>query len=411
MEEQIRLDDLLARDLDVRWFEGVALIQAVCRQTTTRRAPASGFPSAAEILLDATGAVSAPSPGAGGTAVAAAGHLLARMLTDDVPVRLRLLVTQATAAAGGYATLEEFSTALSYFERPDGQEVLKSLFDRAAGAPRRSADIERHELPPTTDDESLPDDDPDAPRQPQRSRWLVVATLATGATLLVALVYAFGGSSDRRDGIVRGLDALARAVVSRPSAEAPTPPPTTAIEHEHKVRSAGQRHALTASPVGSPEKPLLASTSQAWMIPSIVSEVSWVPLLAQPDGRLTRQTLVPQTPMVFYSTVEIAASAPGAIEPDPTRVYSRADIGVIPPRSVYPKLPDESMFGPILPNQTVLELVIGSNGIVEHVKLQTPPRNIHEFMLVSAAKAWQFEPARLDGHPVRFRHRVNLTVQ
>jgi hypothetical protein len=410
MPEQIRLDDLLARDLDVRWFEGVALIQAVCRQTTTRRAAASGFPSAAEILLDATGAVSAPSPGAGGTAVAAAGHLLARMLTDDVPVRLRLLVTQATAAAGGYGTLEEFSTALSYFERPDGQQVLKGLFDRAVVAGRRAAEIDRHELPPTTDEESLPDDSP-AQGQPRRSRWVVVAVLATGATLLVALAYEFMGSGAgvRREGIAHALETLKSALASSSPAEATAESPTPT---EHKERSASQRHVPTMSAVSSKEKPLRASTSEAWMVPSIVGEVSWVPLVVPPDAsRLTRLTPLPQVPLVFYSTLEIAASAPPPIELDSTHVYTRADTGVVPPQSVYPKLPEESMSGENLQNKTVIELVIGTTGVVEHVKLQTAPRNIHEFMLVSAAKAWQFLPARLDGHPVRFLQCVNLTVQ
>ena len=34
--DQIRLDDLLARDVSVQWFEGVALVQALCRQLSAR---------------------------------------------------------------------------------------------------------------------------------------------------------------------------------------------------------------------------------------------------------------------------------------------------------------------------------------------------------------------------------------
>jgi hypothetical protein len=43
------------------------------------------------------------------------------------------------------------------------------------------------------------------------------------------------------------------------------------------------------------------------------------------------------------------------------------------------------------------------------VRRRTPPRNIHEFMLVSAAKAWRFDPATLNGWPVRFLHDVAIT--
>ena len=58
---------------------------------------------------------------------------------------------------------------------------------------------------------------------------------------------------------------------------------------------------------------------------------------------------------------------------------------------------------------TVLDLVVAADGQVEHVRLRTTPRDVHEFMLVSAAKAWRFEPATVDGRPVRFRHSVAIT--
>jgi hypothetical protein len=53
--------------------------------------------------------------------------------------------------------------------------------------------------------------------------------------------------------------------------------------------------------------------------------------------------------------------------------------------------------------------VIAPDGLVERVYLRTTPRDIHEFMLLSAAKAWRFEPALRDGRPVRFLHSVALT--
>ena len=61
-------------------------------------------------------------------------------------------------------------------------------------------------------------------------------------------------------------------------------------------------------------------------------------------------------------------------------------------------------------SRTVLELVIGTNGLVERAKLRSIPRDIHEFMLVSAAKAWIFEPATIDGLAVRYRHQVRIML-
>ena len=57
----------------------------------------------------------------------------------------------------------------------------------------------------------------------------------------------------------------------------------------------------------------------------------------------------------------------------------------------------------------MLDLLISTDGRVEHVRLRTPPRDVHEFMLVSAAKAWRFDPATVHGRPVRFLHSVAIT--
>ena len=86
--DQIRLDDLLARDVSVQCFEGVALVQALCRQLSARSGADGVFPGASQITLASDGTVTIG--GAAATkAVPAAGHLLARMLRDDAPVRRR----------------------------------------------------------------------------------------------------------------------------------------------------------------------------------------------------------------------------------------------------------------------------------------------------------------------------------
>ncbi|HXW08885.1 MAG TPA: hypothetical protein VD833_26880, partial [Vicinamibacterales bacterium] len=123
----------------------------------------------------------------------------------------------------------------------------------------------------------------------------------------------------------------------------------------------------------------------------------------------------------FFSRVEIAASSnrsprvidssgPARSEPNGTRIYSHADSDVVLPRVVYPKLPDLPK-GVRAEDLTILELVIGVDGLVERADLRSIPRDVHEFMLVSAAKAWQFAPATVDGQPVRFRYRIHLALQ
>ena len=94
---------------------------------------------------------------------------------------------------------------------------------------------------------------------------------------------------------------------------------------------------------------------------------------------------------------------------DSDKIYSRSDASVTPPRQVYPALPADPAPGTRREDLTVLDLVVAADGQVEHVRMRTSPRDVHEFMLVSAAKAWRFEPATVDGRPVRFRHSVAIT--
>jgi outer membrane biosynthesis protein TonB len=58
----------------------------------------------------------------------------------------------------------------------------------------------------------------------------------------------------------------------------------------------------------------------------------------------------------------------------------------------------------------VLEIVVGKAGDVEFVKLHTPLNRYHERMVVSAAKAWRYRPARKDGKPVRYRLTVAINL-
>ena len=131
-----RLDTMLARDMTLQWAEAVAIVQAVCRQLVTTGA--SGFPATSQIVLYGDGAVVALAT-TQQLPVAAAAHLLGSVLAEDAPVRLRLLVSQATGADGAYASLQEFCEALAYFERPDPANLLRELFRRVDAVPARAA--------------------------------------------------------------------------------------------------------------------------------------------------------------------------------------------------------------------------------------------------------------------------------
>jgi hypothetical protein len=53
---------------------------------------------------------------------------------------------------------------------------------------------------------------------------------------------------------------------------------------------------------------------------------------------------------------------------------------------------------------------VGRLGDVEVVKLYTPLNRYHERMIVSAVKAWRFQPATKDGRPIRFRLTMTINL-
>jgi len=141
----IRLDDLLARGITLQWAEAVALVEATCRQLVVTAA--SGFPSTAQIMLYEEGAVVALAT-VDQPQLRAAAHLLASVLSADIAVPRRLLVSQAPGAGSFYANLDQFAVALASCERRDRPALLRELYLRAAAAPARAASTLAPPAPP-----------------------------------------------------------------------------------------------------------------------------------------------------------------------------------------------------------------------------------------------------------------------
>jgi hypothetical protein len=91
-------------------------------------------------------------------------------------------------------------------------------------------------------------------------------------------------------------------------------------------------------------------------------------------------------------------------------IYTSADAGIVPPRALSRQFPLNPPAGVAADRVGVLELVVGKQGDVELVRLHTPLNRYHERMVVSAAKAWRYRPARKDGVPVRYRLAVTVNL-
>ena len=417
LEKQMRLEEMLGREMSIRWFEGVALIQAVCRELLAHEGDHDVFPTAAEILLAADGTVAAVHP-SGRTAVRIAARLLARMLSEDVPVRLRLIVAQATGAEAAYPTLKEFSTELAYFERPDGSQVLRALFERAMAAPARTTAAEPTAAPSVTQEEEVVQD-------PSRARTrlrLVVGAAVTAACVLAAWLGASAVDYSRLGVAFTSLAGSGSSGTSRAAASSKTKSAAVgtvggAASNARRGSARAAEHSATGTGARPAAKPAAAERTTDRVTAARASSRK-EPLQIAALLPLAMTGASPIAPAaeyrpVFGETVEVTATEAGAedeVTATGVRIFTRADAGVVPPRSVYPKLPSDSLNASEPDNRTILELVIGTNGLVERAKLRSIPRDIHEFMLVSAAKAWIFEPATIDGLTVRYRHQVRISL-
>jgi hypothetical protein len=395
---RIPLDELLARQVDVQWFEGVAVVQAICRQLLAKRASSEEFPGAAQIGIGADGAVWISGTTAT-PALPAAAHLLAGLLSDDVPVRLRLAVSQATGQSSSIESLREFSETLGYFERPAPQEIVRNLFERAMLAGFRKQD----------DAPGLADPGPEKKRQaavkpsPNTKAMLRRAAIAAAAVIMIAaaswavLIAARSGPVNAAfSGLKEAVAGAPEASVDQPSAspegvatKGTTPAPPRATHGSTAPSSRGQ----------SGETRKERGDSLALRLPSLVPDLTSV-MSPAPSPDASNATEPQQADVIVASERDQRPLDP---------IYSRSDSDVTPPRQIYPALPAEPLAASMKRGLTVVDLVIAPDGLVERVHLRTPPRNVLEFMFLSAAKAWRFEPALLDGRPVRFRYSVALT--
>jgi len=394
---QIRLDELLARQVEVQWYEGVAIVQAICHQLLANGVSNAEFPAVTQIGIRTDGTVrvlgTMPTE-----AVQAAAHLLAGMLSDDVPVRLRLVVSQATGQSPTIGNLRELSETLKYFERPDSELIVRNLLERAMLAGFRNQADE-----PGSEQAHQQERPQNAPRPPhdKKARWRFPAMAAAAAVVVISGLVWFASQEGRVSAAYSGItnafggasEARANEPIEKPGTPQDTAPKGATPPHRALSPTATDADRKSGGP--PKEKP----TAVVGRIPLLASSATL--------AKLPKLSLDPSNSTQPAQTYVIYASEPGVNASD--AVYSKADVEVTPPRQVYPALPAEPATASLQRALTVVDLIVAPDGLVERVHLRTTPRTVHEFMLLSAVKAWRFQPALLDGRPVRFRHSVALT--
>jgi TonB family protein len=91
------------------------------------------------------------------------------------------------------------------------------------------------------------------------------------------------------------------------------------------------------------------------------------------------------------------------------RVYALEDAGVNPPVTISQAIPPFP--GPIPVIRTgVVEVVINEAGEVESAVMRAPLTPQFDKLVLSAAQEWQYEPARVNGVPVKFVKRIQVRI-
>jgi hypothetical protein len=402
----VSLEVLLSRKVEIQWYEAVAIVLALCRAVQRADDPAH-VPGLREIEIDEEGRVSMlPGGRSSEHVVTRLGRILYTILPErSVPPPLRIVVSHAASPAPLYQSVDEFSEALQYFERPGAVDLIRQVYVRWSTMPVEATEP----LPDVPLWEPVP---PAVAAAPHRRRRLVAAVVGL-VVCAVAVGWLWREPRVKTFTAARGSEA-ARALSKAGAAAADTAKSAlTAL----RARTGSQPREAAVTP-GLDEHEVPASAAAA----AVVSE--------QPKARSTpapAPAVLKAAPLavydleVFMRTAAAAESAPMTRPPLPPEeemeaarldatVYTSRDEEVTPPVPLSPVMPQVLPPGLGIEDLGVMSLVISETGEVESIRLHAPLKRMIDIMALSAAKAWRFQPAMKDGRPVKYRKLVWLSL-
>jgi len=153
---------------------------------------------------------------------------------------------------------------------------------------------------------------------------------------------------------------------------------------------------------------LLALADPDIAVPAKQPPLADLRVLASGFNDLTVRALTPPPVPVVPMTVQ-APPPQMATAPRQPVIYSQDDKNVMPPvmvRQDIPQYPGRVTFD----RAGVLEVVIDINGAVESATMLEGVEALYNRLLLNAAKSWMYQPARLDGAPVKYRKRIQVTL-
>ena len=90
-------------------------------------------------------------------------------------------------------------------------------------------------------------------------------------------------------------------------------------------------------------------------------------------------------------------------------IYGPEDVNVVPPQTVRQMVP--AFPGRVLlSGAATMDIIINESGSVDSATIVTSLNPQYDRMALNAARNWQYKPATLNGTPVKYRKRLQLTV-
>jgi TonB family protein len=104
-----------------------------------------------------------------------------------------------------------------------------------------------------------------------------------------------------------------------------------------------------------------------------------------------------------------ATPAPPAVDYD--RVFDPTDTTVKPPVTIRQGMPHLIKSAIPLPGPGTVEVIISKTGVVERATIVQSMVSFYDRQVLDATKNWRYQPAELDGQPVRFKKQIRITFQ
>ena len=181
VDSPFSLHDVGERGVSVHWDEAVAIVEELCEVAIAASGDAAPVPALEDVLIGSDGSVTLRRT-KGDKNPSAAGRILHTLLGNgDVPMPLRLFVTQSIVQ-GTHSSLREFARGLGYFGKSSRQQLIQDVYTRCAQAGQRAANAPPVQPPPPLPkSESELAKKPAAPQASTRRRVMRLA-LAAAAT-------------------------------------------------------------------------------------------------------------------------------------------------------------------------------------------------------------------------------------